>query len=127
MADPLSILGAVGSIVGIIDVLGRSITTIHALRKQWNDADFSLLNLVSQLTALMAALNKIKEWADLDLREPHLQLVMDLDSSVSCCRTLIEIIDAQLSGIQRSQMESLKYLVNSSLCWVAKAWTTFRR
>jgi hypothetical protein len=101
MAEPLSIIGAVGSIAGIIDVLGRSISTIYALRSQWKDADLSLLNLVSQLTALRVALNKIKKWTELDRGEPQLQLVMDLDGSITCCEILVENIDAQVSSMLR--------------------------
>ena len=64
MADPLTVLGAVGSIVGIIDMVGKSIRGIQELRSEWNDADLIFLTLVTQLTALKAALRKIKEWMD---------------------------------------------------------------
>lgn len=101
MAEPLAIIGAVKSIASIIDGLSKSISTLRELRSQWKDADFNVLNLSTQLTALRTALTKIKEWTESDLGVPHHQLIIDLDDSVACCRTIVEKIDASLSELQK--------------------------
>ncbi|KAM7201197.1 G-protein alpha subunit domain containing protein [Naviculisporaceae sp. PSN 640] len=100
MADPISILGTAGAVANIIDVLGKVITTFAELRSQWHEADFTLLALESELAALNAALNKIKEWAESCSDDPHHQLTMDLDRCVVCCRLLIGRIDAEISQFQ---------------------------
>lgn len=83
MAEALAIIGAAASVVSIIDVLSRSITTVRGLRDQWTDADLTVHNLLTQLTAFKAALTKIKEWTDSDVAETHHQLKIDLDDSVT--------------------------------------------
>jgi hypothetical protein len=109
MADPISIIGTVGSIVNIIEVLGKTISTIHELCSQWREADFTFVNLIAQLTALKAALNKIQEWMDAEVVEPHHQLVMDLEVSMSCCRMLIGKMDAHVSELHQSSHNTLNY------------------
>lgn len=108
MAEPLAIIGAVKSIAGIIDILGKSISTIRELRRQWKDADFNVLNISTQLTALRAALAKIKEWGESYLGVPHHQLIIDLDDSVACCGTIVEKIDAWLSELQKKPNRKLE-------------------
>ncbi|KAH7124414.1 hypothetical protein EDB81DRAFT_731324, partial [Dactylonectria macrodidyma] len=100
MADPITIIGAAGAVANIIDVLGKTISTIGELRSQWQDADLAVLNLESQLAALNTALNKIKAWTESSFEDPHHQLVMDLDRCVVCCRTLINKIDVEVSQFQ---------------------------
>lgn len=107
MADPLTILGAAGSVANIVDILGKTINTISELRSQWQDADLVVLTFETQLTALQAALTKIKEWTDTDFNDPHHQLVIDLDRCMACCRSLIGKIDGEISQFQTSSNDRL--------------------
>ena len=100
MAEAIAFLGTAGAVANILDILGKTISTIHELRQQWKQADFTLLNLIAQLTALKAALGKIKEWTDQDLVDQHHQLVMDLDVSLTCCRMLVAKVDTHISEVQ---------------------------
>jgi guanine nucleotide-binding protein G(i) subunit alpha len=61
MADPLSIIGAVGAVANIVDLIAKSIKSVHELQNRWKEADVTLLNLMAQLTALRAALTEIKK------------------------------------------------------------------
>ena len=61
MADPISIIGTIGALANIIDVVAKSISTLHILHSRWKQADFTLINLISQLSAFKAGLNKIQE------------------------------------------------------------------
>ena len=95
--DPCTILGAAGALANVIDVLGKTLRGINDLRCQWRDADLSVLTLESQLSALGTALVRIQQWTEASDGEIHHQLVMDLDSSVACCRLLVDKIDAEVS------------------------------
>ena len=79
----------------------RTITSLRDLHDRWKDADLTIINLMSQLTALRAALRKIAEWISSDLADvpQHHQLVMDLEDSLSCCRMLIKSMDEQLFSL----------------------------
>ncbi|KAF2121297.1 hypothetical protein BDV96DRAFT_640692 [Lophiotrema nucula] len=109
MADPITIIGAVGAIANIIDVVTKSVKTINDIRQQWLEAELTLLSLASQLSALRAALDKIQEWMSTDLVEAHHQLVMDLDVSMSCCKVLVHKIDDFLSELGNTVDEPLDF------------------
>jgi hypothetical protein len=100
--DPVSIIGTAGAVANIIDVVAKAINTIRELAAEYKEADLRFLCLASQLTALRAAFDKIYEWIDSDLvGDPHHQLVMDLDVSMSCCRLLVGNIEAMLTELRK--------------------------
>jgi guanine nucleotide-binding protein G(i) subunit alpha len=102
MADPLTIIGAAASVSSIVDLLGKTVSTLNTLHSRWKEADFTFINLIAQLIALKAALSKLQEWMDnTDVDEPHHQLVMDLEASVTCCRMLIRRIDSEVEDIRQ--------------------------
>src|SRR4051812_5694852 len=101
--DPISIIGTAGALANIIDVVVKTINTIRELAGEYKEADFRFLTLVSQLTALRAAFDKIYEWMGSDLvDDPYHQLVMDLDVSMSCCRLLLGKIEAILNELREN-------------------------
>jgi hypothetical protein len=120
MADPISIIGTFGAVANIIDVVGKTISTIRELRDEWKEADLTFLSLAAQLTALKAALTKIKEWTDNELGESHHQLVMDLDVSMSCCRMLIGKINILLSKLHQTADETLDFSSKVKLVFGSK-------
>ena len=79
----------------------KTINKLRDIHDRWKDADLTIINLISQLTSLRAALNKISEWISSDLADipQHHQLVMDLEDSVTCCWTLIKLMDNQVSKL----------------------------
>jgi hypothetical protein len=94
MADPITIVGTIGAVANIIDLVSKTINSIRDLRGRWKDADLAFLSLTSQLSALRAALVKIQEWNDNELLvDPDYQLIMDLDVSIACCRMLVGKFD----------------------------------
>jgi guanine nucleotide-binding protein G(i) subunit alpha len=94
MADPITIIGTVGAVANIIDLVSKTIEGIRDVRGRWKEADLAFLSLAAQLAALRAALTKIKEWSDQELAgDPDYQLIMDLDVSMSCCRLLVGKFD----------------------------------
>ncbi len=63
------------------------------------------INLSSELTLLKAGLIKVKEWMETS-HEAHHQLIMDLDSVLVCCKTLVDTLDGQLEGLRRNRGSS---------------------
>jgi guanine nucleotide-binding protein G(i) subunit alpha len=102
MADPLTIIGAAASVVQIVEVLAKTLSRLSELNERWKQADYTFINLIVQLTALKAALNKLQEWMDADIDETHHQLVMDLELSIKCCRMLIDKMDSEVSELHQS-------------------------
>lgn len=109
MPDPITIIGATGAVANIIDVIGKTINGLRELHSRWKEVDFTFINLIAQLTALKAAVNKIQEWMESDVVEPHHQLVMDLEASISCCRMLIDKIDSQVSELRQKADYTLEF------------------
>ncbi|KAF4630898.1 hypothetical protein G7Y89_g7233 [Cudoniella acicularis] len=123
MSDPISIIGAVASIVGIIDIVSKTISELRELHSQWKEADFTFVNLISQLTALRAGLDKIREWIDIvdRLTEPHHQFVMDLEASISCCRMLVSRLDSHVAEFRQDTNGKLNF--QSKMKLIAKNGT----
>ncbi|PVH95215.1 hypothetical protein DM02DRAFT_571625, partial [Periconia macrospinosa] len=101
MADPFTALGSAASVLSIIDILARAGKIVMDLRNQWTDADFTLLNLSSQMTALRVALSEINTWMENSADETHHQLVMDLETSLECCSLLATRIEAEIAELPK--------------------------
>ena len=110
--DPVSLISLAGSIVGIVDVISRSIITLRNLQQRWQAANFTVTLLIGQLTTLKAALNHISDWsqsASLDTIPCYHQLVIDLDTSLECCKGLVRFIDKQISRLEWDETRSLTF------------------
>ncbi|KAL8712899.1 MAG: hypothetical protein Q9225_006861 [Loekoesia sp. 1 TL-2023] len=107
--DPATIIGTTAAIVGIVDVVARSISTLRGIRSRWEAINLEISNLITQLNSLKAALNKISEWISSDLMDvpQHYQLVIDLDEAIVCCRVLVKSINDQIEHLSRNEVGSL--------------------
>ncbi|PNP61292.1 hypothetical protein FNYG_13978 [Fusarium nygamai] len=108
MADPLSIIGTAGAIANIIDVLTKTITTVCDMRQAWKIADLSVFAFENQLNLLKFALFEIQKWTESRSSEQSHQLVMQVDSCVTCCRLLIGKIDGEVSQFQKNVARDLE-------------------
>ncbi|KAH8712154.1 hypothetical protein GQ44DRAFT_776179 [Phaeosphaeriaceae sp. PMI808] len=88
MTEALAVIGTIGAVCNIVDVIGKTISIITDVRSRWKTADLALLSFASQLTSLRAALMEIQRWLDNNAENVHHQLTMDLDLSLSCCQLL---------------------------------------
>ncbi|KAF2826219.1 hypothetical protein CC86DRAFT_455781 [Ophiobolus disseminans] len=102
MAEALAVIGTVGAVCNIIDVIGKTITLVSDIQSRWKTADLALLSLASQLTALGAALREIQTWLENNEQNMHHQLIMDLDVSLSCCRLLVIELEAFFDSIDKT-------------------------
>ena len=101
--DPISIIGLAGSIVSIVDVVTKSLKTLNELRLHRLEADLTLTLLITQLGTLKAALGLIAEWINSDLAadpHQHYQLIIDLESALGRCKTLITLMDRYISKLE---------------------------
>ncbi|KAF5723282.1 GNA-3 g alpha subunit GNA-3 [Fusarium mundagurra] len=108
MADLLSIIGTAGAIANIIDVLTKTITTVCDMRQAWKIADLSVFTFENQLNLLKFALFEIQKWTESRSDEQSHQLVMQVDSCVTCCRLLIGKIDTEVSQFQKNASGDLE-------------------
>ncbi|KAI1011380.1 hypothetical protein LB504_002135 [Fusarium proliferatum] len=102
MADPLSIIGTAGAIANIIDVLAKTITTVCDMRQAWRIVDLAVFAFENQLNLLKFALFEIQKWTESRSDEQSHQLVMQVDSCVTCCRLLIGKIDGEVSQFEKT-------------------------
>lgn len=109
----MTALGSAASVLSIIDILARAGKTVMDLSYKWADADFTLLNLSAQMTALRVALSSINTWLRNSADETHHQLVMDIETSLQCCYLLATRIDGQIAGLPK--------LTDGSLATASKA------
>jgi hypothetical protein len=128
MAEALAVVGGAASILSIVDILARSISIIRDLRNEWKDADFAVLNLLTQLTAFRAALTEIQKWTESAYGdEPHHQLRMDLDDSVAWCRILAEMINELVSDLDHDADVPLDRVRKAKFLFSSKSMEDLQR
>ena len=117
--DPVSAVGLAGSVLGIIDIVTRSVQTLQNLQKKYKDADLTVSLLIGQLSTLKAALFQISEWINTSLvnAPQHHQLVADLTISLNCCELLIRVLSARLHEFKRTDSGSLSTMGKGLFAW----------
>jgi hypothetical protein len=106
--DPVSAIGLAGALVGIGDVLTRSIRSLVGLQSKYRSSSLVVSLLIGQLTTLKAALNQITEFVTGSLINVslHEQLVGDLQVSLESCHVLIYVLEERIQGLEREDDES---------------------
>lgn len=109
--DPTSAISLAGSVIGIVDVVSRTIKGLCDLRQRWKEADLTVTLLISQLTTLKAALNQIAEWisSSLATESSHHQLIIDLEGCLGSCDVLMRFVERYLSRLDRNENSVLDY------------------
>ena len=125
--DPLSIVGAVGSILGIIDLATRSIKSLTGLQGRYTSINLRARVLIGQLSTLNAALGQIKQVLDLlgpgsQIGEDS-QISVDIATSLSCCEAVMSLLDQRLSGMQQ---DHLTIREKTGILWHEKETTDFQ-
>ncbi|KAF2105557.1 hypothetical protein BDV96DRAFT_560251 [Lophiotrema nucula] len=99
MAEALAVVATIASIGSLVDILARTIAIIDSLASQWQESNLMVLNLNTQMRTLKSAVVEIKDWMETNTGEIHHQLILDLDSSLSCCQLLASRLDRDLSSL----------------------------
>lgn len=103
--DPVSAIGLAGALVGIGDVITRSLRRLVDLQSKYRSSSLVVSLLIGQLTTLKAALNQITEWATSSLVGVlrHEQLMGDLQVSLESCHVLIFILEERIEKLELEQ------------------------
>ena len=105
----MEVVGTTGAIIGIVDVITRSMLVLRALRDKYKTATLTISNFITQLTSLKAALSKISEWIASELVDApqHHQLIIDLEEAIVCCRILVQSVDEEIEQLEKDDEGSL--------------------
>ena len=102
---------------------------LRDLHDRWKGADLEVVNLITQLVALKAALAKISEWisSDLAYNIHYYQLVMDLEECIGCCKILVKAMEDQLAKLQCNEHQTLNLQSRWRLVFADKAGRDFQK
>lgn len=126
--EPVLAMGLTASVLGIIDVVTRSVQTLQNLQIKYKRADLTASLLIGQLSTLKAALFQISDLVNMDLvKAPqHRQLVADLTVSLDCCGVLIRVVDERLQDLKRDEHGALHAVGKAKLIWEEKDMVDIR-
>ncbi|KAI0443853.1 hypothetical protein F4803DRAFT_294885 [Xylaria telfairii] len=100
MADPLSIIGAAGTVANILEITCKVISKIKDFHDRWQDAEFDMLNIASQLVPFKNSLIWIQEWLmACGENDQYHQFTMDLDLTLKCCHRLVSKVESYTNEI----------------------------
>ena len=105
----LTILGAASSIVSVIEVASRCISSLYVLRQRWKDADMAVTLMMGQISTVKAALEQTSQWMEncANTLPPHCQLLIDLDLALHSSRISIKFIDDHVTNFMRNEYNKL--------------------
>ncbi|MCJ1353788.1 MAG: hypothetical protein MMC33_003775 [Icmadophila ericetorum] len=109
MSGPISVIGFVSSVLGVVDIVACTIISLRELQLRWKAASLTISLLLGQLTVLKAALTWISDWISTSLAgiAQHYQLVVYLEASLESCKILISHIDQRLSRLKLDDSSNL--------------------
>jgi hypothetical protein len=102
--DPASIIGIIGSILSIADLISKSIAKLSRLRSTYHNTPLQVTMLIGQLHLIRAALDELEKWKKrgLDDGERYQQLVGHIESAMTCFCPLIESLQRYLDKLDAS-------------------------
>ncbi|KAI9167854.1 Short chain dehydrogenase atnD [Paramyrothecium foliicola] len=115
--DPVSAVGLVGSVVGIADVIAKSVRGLLDLQSRYKSADLKVSTLIGQLSILKAALGHLGEMVNGNSMAQYGQLFEDLSVSLFGCEAMIKALDDRLSHLQRDETNELTVFSKMGLVW----------
>ena len=114
--------GTAGAIIGIVDVVTRSIFKLAEIRQKYKSVELIVELLSTQLGTVKTALEQIEAFLSSGLREDeqHYQLVMNLDIAIRSCGSLVRLIDKQLSALMHNNGNAMSKRSKISLALNSK-------
>jgi hypothetical protein len=122
IALDMEAIGVVGSILGIIDVATRCISSLADLRKRFKESNLTIETLSGQLVTVKAALSQINLLIaeSLSQDEQHYQLTLDLSAAIGCCNLLLRLLDEQIARLQYSDTDEVTFISKVNLMLESK-------
>ncbi|ENH75761.1 Guanine nucleotide-binding protein alpha-3 subunit [Fusarium oxysporum f. sp. cubense race 1] len=97
------------------------------MRQAWKTADLTILAFENQLNLLKFSLCEIQKWAESKVDDKSHQLVMQVNSCVTCCRLLISKIDGEVSQLEKTEAGDLMMGSKISLLFKTKDMEQIQR
>ncbi|KAI1343214.1 G-protein alpha subunit-domain-containing protein [Xylariaceae sp. FL0016] len=102
--DPASAVGLASAVVGIGDVITKSLKSLLDLESRFQDADLKIMDLVGQLSTLKAALNHVSWFAyGSPVTPSHRLLIDDLSVTLRCCEEVVAILDDRIQTAKKHE------------------------
>lgn len=121
--DPASVIGLVGAVINIAEVIAKSVTSLRSLQSKYQHADFRLSALISQLLTIKAALGHVADFINspninfLEQGEYSHQFSEDLRVSLYGCEAMVYALDGRLANLQRDETNGLTKGSKFNLAW----------
>lgn len=100
--DPVSVVGLVGSIISIADVVAKSIRKLSDLRTADRNAPLQVTTLIGQLYIIQAVIAELTRWKSThsvnDPRYNH--LATQIDKSLECFCPMITTLEQYLDNLE---------------------------
>ncbi|KAF2234226.1 hypothetical protein EV356DRAFT_502558 [Viridothelium virens] len=122
--DPASIVGIVSSVVGIADVVTRSIRSLNSLKTKYRDTPLIVSTLIGQLFTTQVALQQLSSWAEDYPRKSagseggrYPELVAQVGSALDCFGPLVVSLQRDLDQFEGSNKTSMSFTRRMSFLW----------
>ncbi|KAI9659818.1 MAG: guanine nucleotide-binding protein subunit alpha [Bathelium mastoideum] len=122
--DPASIIGIVDSVMGIADVVTRSIRSLNGLKLKYRDAPTLVSTLIGQLYTTQTALDQLSSWAD-DYAgiptsveaERYAELAAQVGNALDCFGPLILSLQRDLNQLETYDASQFNLQKRISFLW----------
>ena len=118
--DPISVIGLLGSVVGVLDVVTRSVNKLSGIRTKFRRATFLVSALHGHLCIVQAALSQLEEI--LRANSPHFvqskaEIKVALEISLEGCGILVASLEEQLDKLYDENNEQMTAQGKLSFLW----------
>ena len=114
--EPVSAIGLVGSVLGLADVVTRSINRLSTLKTKYRQADVSLSALIGTLYVLNAALYQlVDQYPSTHYDRAHVNI--PLTCSLDGCHTIISTLEGRIDRLEKGKGGHLTIKGKASLVW----------
>ena len=118
--DPVSAAGLIGSVIGITDVVARSIHKLSVLGTRYRQANSWVSALLGQLCTIKAALAQLTDLSrseGADILRSSVEIKNALESSLDGCSILVESLEEQLDRLSTQDDGCLDARGKLSFLW----------
>ena len=116
--DPISVASLVSSMVGIGDIVTRTVHSLSRLQTRLQNVELHISLLIGQLMVLNAALRQISYLtAQLGCRTHQEQFILDLSTALQGCESLVPLIEMKIKDFIITGEETLQIRLKCRFIW----------
>lgn len=99
--DPLSLIGGITATGSIVAAVVKTLKSLSDAYGRFDNADTTISLLITELTAIKAAVVSIEDWSKYHRKQSHTEreLASAFGVSFDGCKVAMEILAADLAGI----------------------------